>query len=272
MDERTNKLSKQEIELLEEVDRIMEEVNCDPAVADVTVPPELRNKIFQRIRVLEAEKAKENLSDENEELIRLGKIYKRRRKYRKYYALAAAAVLAMAFGITSLGGPERVFEVAKRFIAGREQVQINSQDEDIKTIPIVDEAEAYQKIEDEFGFYPVSMNYLPEGIHFQEATVGEEIQGANLIYNQGKAVGVAYFIRPNYRTSSLGTDVEDKLADEYKMQVSGVEIAVKEYFVEAENKNRWVVEFLYKDVQYFIRITDCSKEEVKKIVENLYFY
>ena len=59
-----------ERELQEDAERIMADVNKNPDLKDVTVPPELHDQIFQSIREYEEER----------ELIRLGRIYKRKRK------------------------------------------------------------------------------------------------------------------------------------------------------------------------------------------------
>ena len=92
---------KYEQRLIEEAERIMEEVNNNPELKDVTVPSEMHDNIFNAIREKEEEK----------ELIRLGRIYKRKRKNQKYFVLAAAMVLALAFGITSMGEADKIFEV-----------------------------------------------------------------------------------------------------------------------------------------------------------------
>ena len=146
-------LSKEE--LVEEAKSIMEEVNGDQKVVDRPLPVNLRKNIDKRILALKAKEEKaegERFSAEERELMRLGKLYKKKRKMRKYFVLAAAVVCALAFGVTSMGGPERVFESFKILTMGREQVQINSDDK-VEVVESVSEEEAYQQIEDEFGFY-----------------------------------------------------------------------------------------------------------------------
>lgn len=265
-------LSKEE--LVEEAKSIMGEVNSDQKVVDRPLPVNLRKNIDKRILALKAKEEKtegERFSAEERELMRLGKLYKKKRKMRKYFVLAAAVVCALAFGVTSMGGPERVFESFKILTMGREQVQINSDDK-VEVVESVSEEEAYQQIEDEFGFYPVKLMNRPEDIEFLGAKMGEEVQGINLIYGKNDEVCLSYFIRPNYRVGSLGNDVEDALLNEYSMKVNDVSITIKQYALEDSSVERWSAEFKYKEVQYFIKGTDLSKGEFEKILKNLYFF
>ena len=178
-------LSKEE--LVEEAKSIMEEVNGDQKVVDRPLPVNLRKNIDKKILALKAKEEKtegERFSAEERELMRLGKLYKKKRKMRKYFVLAAAVVCALAFGVTSMGGPERLFEKVNWTLAGREQTNIHSDSDDILEADRVEEEEVYQQIEDEFGFYPVKPIYMPEGIEILEMNMGEEIQGIDLLYGK----------------------------------------------------------------------------------------
>ena len=80
------KLSTEEKEMVDEIESYMEEVDSQPDVAESPLPPELQAKIHQQIetRALAREKAEqERMSKEERELLRLGKIYRKRRKARK---------------------------------------------------------------------------------------------------------------------------------------------------------------------------------------------
>ena len=266
-------LSKEE--LVEEAKSIMEEVNSDQKVVDRPLPVNLRKNIDKRILALKAKEEKtegERFSAEERELMRLGKLYKKKRKMRKYFVLAAAVVCALAFGVTSMGGPERVFEKVNWKLAGREQTNVDSDSDKILEASSVKEEEAYQQIEEEFGFYPVKLEHLPEEVEFLEAQMSEEIQGVNLIYGKNEKVVISCFIRPNYRTGSFGTDMEDDVINEYDIQNDNVSITIKQYSVDEANNNRWSGEFAYHDVHYFIVATDMGKEEFEKILKNLYFF
>jgi len=283
----------------EEIDALLEKVHEDPYVANTPLPERLERNIKKSIHAMELEKIeraideelakgealieeeanessnvvefpRETMSAEDKELIRLGKIYKKKQKLHKYLVAAAVAIFVLALGVTSIGGPEKVFETFRFFVSRRNMTQTNSGD-DVEFVENITEEEVYQKIEDEFGFYPVKPIYRPEGIQFLEAQIGEEIKGINMLYGSNNNVELAYFIYPNHRNGSLSTDVEDDLVEKYERDVNGVIILIKKYVVEGQKNNRWSVEFTYQNVQYFIRITEMEKDEVEKIVENLFF-
>ena len=90
-------------ELVKSAKRIMEEVNADEDVVNKPLPPNLYEKIMKRIDAYEAQYEAERLSAEEKELIHLGKRYKKKRKMRKYFVLAAAVIGVLAFGVTSIG-------------------------------------------------------------------------------------------------------------------------------------------------------------------------
>ena len=278
-------------EIEEEVNELLEKVREDEEVMNTPLPDRLEKNIKKRIQAIEVEKMehaideelakadeladvvefpREAISAEDEEWIRLGKIYKKKQKSRKYFVAAAVAIFVLALGVTSIGGPEKVLETFKRYALGREQVRVNSGD-DVELVDNISEEEVYQKIEEEFGFVPVRMHVLPDNVGFLEASIGEEIQGINLIYGSKDDVKLVYFMYPNYRDGSLSTDVEDDLVDKYNMQVSNVDILIKSYEVEGQSNPRWSIEFSYKKIQYFMRITEMEQEKVEKIVKNLFF-
>lgn len=262
---------KFEKELMEEAARLMGEVNSDVELNDVVAPPDMRDHIFSVIRAKEAGYVRDELSAEEEELIRLGKVYKRKRKNRKYLLLAAVLVLTMACGVTSMGGPQKVYEKVTWMLAGRKQTNVDSDSENVVPQIDISEEEVYEEIEEKYGFYPVRLNYLPEGVEFQEVSFGEEIQGMNIVYDKKDGATILYVIRPNYTESSFVQDVEDELVAEYEIDVEKTLISVKQYCI--ENKiMRWNIQFEYNDISYFMLMSDIEKDEVDKIIENLFFF
>lgn len=246
-------------EMQEEAERIMEEVNRNPDLRDVKAPAQLREKIFMAIREKEEER----------ELIHLGRIYKRKRKNRKYLILAAAMLLVLACGVTCMGGAEKIFETFKIMTMGRKQVQVNS-NKNIIPSDSMNEEQVYEKIEATYGFYPVRLNYLPKGVAFEEVEMGDEILGIQMTYCCQDKPSIIYMIRPNYRNGSLGQDVEDELIEEYQKTIKGVVVTVRKYLVEDETE-RWTVQFEYGDVQYSMLLMNMEEQDVVDIVENLYF-
>lgn len=247
--------------LIEEIELFMQEVYSDPDVANAEPPADLHDKVFAEIHARE-------LAKREQEVIRLERVYRKRIRFQKYVAVAAVMVLVLAFVVTSMGGPDRVYEMMKSTLTGREQVTIDSNN--ISETADMSEEEAYQEIEETFGFTPVSFIYLPKGVGFVEAEFGEEIQSINMIYGREDEVKIVYLMRPNYRESSHGKDVEDDFIEEYIEENESATIYVRKYLVDGKEE-RWSVQFEYKGVLYTMTIMDSSKGEVEKIVKNLFF-
>ena len=273
MDAKRSQLTEEELKLIEETERFMEEVYSDPEVANAPLPKGMRENIFREIRAREAERERQKeaiLTNEEKELIRLGKKYKRTRKLQRYLVLAAALILAMALGITSMGGPEKVLEKVSWMIAGRHQTNMDSGNERVRTIKDISEEDVYEKIEEEFRFSPVRINYLPEWIVFTEGNVYEDTSSALVIYGIEEETKISYNIRPNYQVGSWGKDIEDEFLDEKVMYVNDIAIDVKTYEV-SDGQKRITATFVYQEVGYSLTFTDLEMETVEKVINELYF-
>ncbi len=274
MDEEMKRFLQEELK--KEADQIMREVEADPEVADLTAPSEIDQKLYEQIKQYKEEHyaPEETLSGEQQELIRLGKIYKRKQKRRKYVVLAAAVVSAFAVGITSFGGPERIFHKFNWNIGDREQTNFDSDDEDIVAAKASEEEEAYQKIKDEFGIEPVRMMYLPENMKFQDIIIYREMQNIQIIYTDGDDENktLRYQVSTSYRDASNGLDVEDLLIKEERVEVKGVSIKIKYYRIEQGNSERISAMFEYQDIQYLLSINNIKADEFEKILKNLKFF
>lgn len=257
--------------MMREADRIMEKVNSDPTLKDVEAPETIREKLFAQIHEYEEERAKNELSGEEKELVRLGKIYKRRRKWNKVIIIVAAVMFILGLGVTSMGGPDRVLEEFKYMMGQREQKQTMTDDERFEEQAIVNEEDAYQQIEDAFKMYPVKMHYLPDGMEFVEAIVEAESQNARLFYEKGTEKTFSCTMWFNYRTVSTGMDVEDPVMKEYEKIVKETVVTVKKYDIKGSDVTRWKAEFQYEEVQYFVTMSGFTEDEVNKTLENLYF-
>lgn len=269
MDDKRTTLTEEELKLLEETERFLEAIDQELEVENVELPANMYENIWKEIRTREAEQARENLCDEDKELLRLGRAYKKRHRMRKYLVLAAAVVAVLALGITSVGGPEKIFETLKRYTLGREQVQVNSSG-DVRQETDWSEDKAYEEIEKEFGFYPVRLNYLPKEIGFIEGEISKEMQLIYMLYGNEEDVNISYHIRPNYRESSWGKDIEDELLEEYDMIVKDVRVQLRKYLVEGDEE-RWFIGFEYENTSYSMLLMHLDKNEVEKIAKNLYF-
>lgn len=259
-----------EAEMEREAERIMEEVNSDPALKDVQAPADIHDALFKQIQEYEKQKIYDQLTDEDRELIQLGKCYKKQRKLGRYLVAALAVVAVLAVGTVSMGEGEKISTVISRLFAGREQTVSNSGD----TEPSVydEEAEIRQKIEEIYGFVPVRLMYFPEDTEFYEGVLGKDIQGANLIYEMKNGSSMIYIIRPKYRDSSIGIDIEDEEIQEYQMTVNDVEVTMTEYIIEESGVHKWAARFVYEDVLYLLRVTDIGQEEMEKVINNLHFF
>lgn len=246
-----------------ETQQIIDEVLSDPSMDDVKAPPEIHDNLFKLIH-----ENQKRLSDEEKELIECGKIYRRRRKMSKYLVLIGAVVAVLAVGITSIGGAEMIFGNNSWKIGDRTQEIVNSGD--TESVAYVDEEEVYGKIEEDYGFVPVRMMYLPEKVVFQEATIYDEIQGIQIAYGKEESVNIWYRIRPNYREGSYGNFVEDEMLEEYENIIEETVLYIKKYQVE-EDTYRWTVQFEYQDVTYYMMIMNVEESEMEKIVDSLYF-
>lgn len=247
--------------LMEETEIFMQEVYSDPVAANAEPPEDLHDQVMAAIRLREVEK-------KEQELIHLQRVYKKRLKLQKYIVIAAIIILVLAVGVVSMGGPERMYEMVKSTLTGREQVNIDS--DTISKTAGMSEEEAYQKIEEVFDFTPVRLIHLPKSVGFLEAEIGEEIQCINMLYGENEDVKIIYVIRPNYRESSMGKGIEDDFVEEYIEENEFATVYMRKYMV-GENMERWSVQFEYQGVSYAITIMDSSKDEVEQIVENLFF-
>ena len=249
---------------------LMEEINADPELRDVQAPEELRERVFAQIREYEEQRRLEALTEEDKEVIRLGKIHRRRLSRRKYVVLAAALVAVFAIGTVSMGNESNLLNYIKHIVLGDERTV--SDKGSTEPIQFVDEEEAYAKIEESFKFNPIKLEYLPSGIVFQEADFYEDMQEIYLYYGVGDNASVIYTIKPTFRESSYSTVVEDEKIQEYSIHVGEQEIFVSEYKITDSSSNRWLVSWTFQDIQYVLNITDMEQSEIELIVNDLNLY
>lgn len=193
-------------------------------------------------------------------------IYKRKR-LRVYAALAAVLVMAMALGINSFGGAERVLEIVKRAVGGREVVKVNT-DEGNLILEKESEEEAYQKIRDELGIEPVKIAIHIPGFKFVSAEINPEAQMAELLY-KCKGETVVYCMGAAHGDSSWGIDVEDEVTERYTQNVKDISVEIKEYETPDTDVKRYSANFSHQNVDYFMMGT-VEKEDFEKIIKNLY--
>ena len=127
-----------------EAERLLELINADPCLKEEKAPKAVKEHVWKKLRRRE----------EEQELIQLGRVYKKKRSLRKYWLLAAAMVMALAFGVTSLGGAEKIFGYFDGHLLEKKQLKVNS-DENIEPIYTMTEMQVYESIEEKYGISQV---------------------------------------------------------------------------------------------------------------------
>lgn len=266
-------------DLYSEAEAIQKEIDA-AGIEDVpsAFKKSMRLKLQNRIDEYEKEKICAGLSEKDREALLLGrklleersasKKFGRKKRWKIYAASAAAVLLVLTAGITSIGGAERVASVMELIIGDRKVVQVDS-DEKNKVSKNEEEENAYQKIRDTFGVEPVKLIRLEKSMKFLQMDLDENLQVAELLY-QYKNENYWYIISAGYYKSSFGHDVEDKIIDKDKIEVDGNEIELITYQLNEGGETRCSAYFTYRDLKYFLT-GDAEKKDFELILKNLYF-
>ncbi|MBQ4560400.1 MAG: hypothetical protein IJA54_08795, partial [Tyzzerella sp.] len=158
MNDEWRKFIQEEME--REAELIMQEVNSDPAMKDVKAPEGMYESLMEQIREYEEEQKLAHLTEEERELLRLGKIYRKRRKLSRWAVLIAAAVALFAIGTVSMGEKESILKILSRYLLDGEQVVSDSGS--VEPIHYEEEQQVFEKIENTYNFNPVKLEYLPQ--------------------------------------------------------------------------------------------------------------
>ena len=256
-------------EMGKSIDDIMAEIEADPKMKDVKPPEGMYEELMEKIHEHERQTIYEQLSDEDKELIQLGKVYKKKRRFDRFVVVLAAMIVGLWLGTVCIGHEGDILGLMNRIFDKGEEVIIDS--DSIEPIVYVEERDVYEQIEKEYGFIPVKLDYLPYDMGFVEAVLSTDVQGVNMVYEMGNETSLKYIIRPNYRESSFGIIFEDEKIQEYTIVACDTDILITEYNIIETGENRWRVSFEYKEVQYLLSITNMEQREVERIVNNLGF-
>lgn len=297
-------------ELMKEGDEILAEIEADESLKDISLPEEMDEGLWKKLQKRQAEKAAyEALSEKDKEALRLGREmmmlngddvgtgegkyektearerdaesavendgakvvkYSGKRKKRVYFLVAAVAVLALAAGMTSIGGAPFVAKIRKQLIGEREMVKVNSEREgEEKSISNEGEEEkVWQEIKEQFGVEPVRLGYLPEETKFVTGEVDKVLDEAVFLYDC-KGNIIEYWVFTGNKDKSFGYDIEDDLKKEKELNINGNVIMVRSYLIADTNETEYVVQFEYNNAQYILRTS--MEQEIEKILENLIF-
>lgn len=271
----------------EEFDRAAREEEVSILKDDsLSVPEGMEAALFagisEKIEAMRQEDLYANMSEADKKALEIGrrvmeeeareearsKTRRKKRRFRMYIGLAAALVLAMAIGVNSLGGPERIIRMLTQIVGDREVVQVDS-DRDNLILVKENEEEAYQKIKQEFGVDPVRIVERPQNMRFVKMQLDLKMQIAEISYSYNDEV-IVYLINASFAGSSLGIDVEDEIVDKYEKNINGNLIRIKEYEIEETHTTRYSLNFKYNGLEYYL-VGTMTKEEIDIIVNNLFF-
>ena len=256
-------------EMGKSIDDIMAEIEADPKMKDVKPPEGMYEELMEKIHEHERQTIYEQLSDEDKELIQLGKVYKKKRRFDRFVVVLAAMIVGLWLGTVCIGHEGDILGLMNRIFDKGEEVIIDS--DSVEPIVYVEESEVYEKIEKDYGFTPVKLEYIPADTYFKEGAFSADMQGINMYYVKNGKTHIIYTIRPNYREASFAIINEDEKKQEYSMVVQDVEILLTEYNVEETGEKRWLLHWTHENVQYLLRITNVEQIEVEKIVKELAF-
>lgn len=254
---------------------------------------ELKKKIDKKIEDYEFEKICNGLPEEYQDALRAGMELKKkesaideksetdgekagentrrvrkRKSLRVYVALAAVMIMVLAVSISSVGDGRSLMKTIKSMVGEREVVQVDS-GEDNYVIEAENEEEAYQKIEKELGIKPVKLMTLPADAKFVKAELEKDLKVAELYY-QINNENIVYVINEDQAKNSIGVSVEDKVIEDYVLEVQGVLINIKGCEIASTKQKRYYASFDYKETKYFLSGVK-EQEDFEKILNNLYF-
>lgn len=262
-------------ELQREADEIRAIIDHEPELQDVYVTEDMHNRLMDRIQKYEEEKAIENLSETDKEALRLGKELQERRRKRKiprsrkiWIALVATMVMVIGVSVTSVGGKNILVEVFEKAFGDGDKTYVDSGE--IEQIKDVAEEQAYVDIKNVFGDGIARLIYKPEDTIFLDMQLDEELQEAVLYYSVEERV-MSFQIVSRYVKSSVGMEVQDKLLQEYDIDLPETLIKVREYKIEETNELEYTAQFTYKNSKYFL-IGVMEKNEFEKIIKNMHFF
>lgn len=254
---------------------------------------ELKKKIDKKIEDYEFEKICNELPEEYRDALRAGmelkkqedsadhshkqdeekpdgnkKVVRKRKSLRVYVALAAVMIMVLAVSISSVGDGRSLMKTIKSMVGEREVVKVNS-GEDNYVIEVESEEEAYQKIEKEWGIMPVKLVMLPTDAKFVKAELEKDLKVAELYY-QINNENIVYVINEDQAKNSIGVSLEDKVIEDYILEVQGVLINIKRCEIASTKQKRYYASFNYKETKYFL-FGVKEQEDFERILNNLYF-
>lgn len=257
-----------------EADSIEKDVEtiCADEVVTERITDEIRSNVDKNIDQYEKERIYSLLPEEDKKALEIGRRIQRKKpgkRKKMYLSLAAALVLAMAIGVTSLGGPERIIKLMSSVVGDREIAQVDSSDDNYLSLEEKEE-NAYQEIKDEFGCDIVRIVPCVSNMVFDKGILDKQLQTAEIYYEINNEQ-ISYYINASYMEASWAVDIEDEVINKWTETIKGCDINIREYSADSSKVQRFSASFEYKGLEYFINGT-LEKEELEKILNYLYFF
>lgn len=236
---------------------------------------------IEKVRKKQREHLYANMSEDDRKALEIGRrvlekeraqkegkvVWKKKQIKKVYFGLAAALVLAMAVGVTTMGGPEKIMRMVTRMVGDREVEKVNSSEDNLIVVN-ADEEEAYRKIGEEFGIEPVRLVIVSDKMKFESMKYDELMKAAEICYDYN-GEKLIYLINSSYMKESFDFEIEDKVIDKYHMEVYGKEVVIKQYQVKG-GEERFSASFKETGLKYFLTGT-MEKSEFELIINNLHF-
>ena len=263
-----DKLSdEKQIELKKKIDKKIEDYEFEKICNEL--PEEYRDALRVGMELKKQEdRADSNHKQDEEKSNGNKKVVRKRKSLRVYVALAAVMIMVLAVSISSVGDGRSLMKTIKSMVGEREVVKVNS-GEDNKVIEAESEEEAYQVIKNDLGLKPVMTGIWPPKTKFVRAEIEKDLKVAELYY-QYNDENIIYIINGDQAKNSIGISIEDKILDEYIINVQGVSFDIKECEIEKTKEKRYYASFSYKDTKYFLS-GSMERTEFEDILKNLYF-
>lgn len=276
-----------EVQMQKEAEQIEEELKKNPEIARLSPGDGAKERLYEKIEEYERQQAVRRLSPEDQEALRLGRQIQKekareeeskaasrpgsgsKRFFKRLAGVAAVVVIVAAVGITGVGGPDRVMEVAQQLLGGREVTKVNSDDKGILSSEENEEEKAYQEIKNELEIDAVRIVKLLPKMEFLDMQIDQDLQVANLFYDNDGEI-ISYIISCSQDESVWGRDIEDTFIREYKYQLELVQVSVQEYEIEETGEKEYSASFDYQDIHYQLTGT-MKQQELEEILNNLYF-
>lgn len=264
-----------EEELQREADEIRAMLDSKPELKEIHVTDEMHERLMERIRRYDEEQAREALSEEDREALRLGRELQNKKagsshkgNVKVWVTLAASAAVVAGVSVTSVGSKNGLIQIFNRTFGDGDKTYIDSGE--IDQVESDAEEQAYEDIKKNFGDNIVNMIYKPQKTKFLDMQLDKEMQEAVLYYSVGDNI-MSFRIVSRYVESSIGMDVEDKLQEEYQIPLEKATATVQEYKIKETGELEYKAQFAYKNNKYFLSGV-IKKAEFEKILKNLYFF